>query len=127
MAHNPVFSIESEPLKFIHVNIYYNCSPRKVSKTKIQLLGQAVKIRLIGKNVGNLELADYSMSVIISSSFPPWTKTIENTRRLTARYNAYGDQINYNNRRKLLRPEQKSAVLIRTLVKRILNLENLFL
>lgn len=64
----------------------------------------------------NLELIKYRRPSFIPSSLPRWMNIIENTSRLTEFEKVYGDERNKNILPMLLRPEQKSEKLFKTLM-----------
>lgn len=70
-------------------------------------------------NMENMGILEYIMPIFMSSNFPDWVDTISNILHLTEHAKVYEDDLNANNRLKLIATWQKMEAFITTSVKHL--------
>ena len=112
-----VFTIEQKPLTFTRARGNYTSNPAGRRLTHMSMTEIAIHVwrnGLPGQEM--LDRVNYNVGQYVPSTLPGWTCTTDNIPRLTAVEKVYSDTRGENNRRLLLRPEQKTLASLKTTI-----------
>ena len=111
------FEVERNPLYFQRAPGFYQATPSARRLTHLSTTEQAIHVWRTGCSAAdNFSRVNYERGGFVPSRHKGYTDCIDNIPRLTPQEKVYTDEVNSNDRPKMLRPEQKSVALLKTII-----------